>query len=814
MMYFGVVEDRLSDPLKLGRCRVRVVGVHSEDKVQLPTDHLPWAIVMTPIDSASNSGVGVSPVGIVEGTWVAVVFRDEYKQHPIIIGTLPGIPEEDARGTPSTPPTPAPGVVSSDGTAVTDGSGNPISSGEPAPARVTEPVTTNKAPFNRPSAFTFSNSGFEFLKKEEALSSVVEGKNRIAPKSAGPGTIIYSYQDPGGVWTVGYGNTFIGNKRVDSNTRITKAQAEELLLASVRDDHEKATRRLIKVPVTQSMFDACVSMIYNSGQGNFGKSQVLQALNARRYEEASVLISKYATSQGGKVLGGLIGRRGLERGMFLRDGIPKDDGTVEKLAGPEQKKEVDATQNPVVIRGDRFTPSAVYTEPKQPNNPGFKDPTGKYPLYVSEPDTHRLARHENIDGTIILSKESARVRAVPTADGKTWDQSAIPYNAKYPYNKVTASESGHIFEVDDTPENERIHQYHKTGTYHEIDRNGTSVRRIVGDDFEILERNGNVLVRGNCNVTIQGNSNIRVENNSTMEVLGNLDLKVGGNIGIGAGGNVRISAGGEFSVDASRVDLNSGKGGSVLKASGGATGAKEFPVLVLPSRFAENTANYETPEEGDAPPEFQQQAIQSGEVDPDDTPPPVEEKGSAPCAGNNNKIIDPGCDLIFSTVSFTPSFRLSENFTLGQFVKGEPVPTGTNYGNSPQEIVCNLKYLCINVLEPIRLKYPNLRITSGWRSEKKNSRLPGASKKSKHLSGQAVDIVFDGFSRQQTYDACVELPMFLPDWDQVLLEYSGRSMWIHIGLNRVAANRRQGKTMQVIGGKTTTTNTNGFTLLA
>lgn len=52
MFYTGVVED-IHDPLMLGRVRVRVVGVHTENKVLLPTEDLPWATPVLPITSAS-----------------------------------------------------------------------------------------------------------------------------------------------------------------------------------------------------------------------------------------------------------------------------------------------------------------------------------------------------------------------------------------------------------------------------------------------------------------------------------------------------------------------------------------------------------------------------------------------------------------------------------------------------------------------------------------------------------------------------------------------------------------------------------------
>ena len=93
----GVVEDR-KDPLMLGRCRVRILGWHTSDKSELPTKMLPWAQVVMPITSASQTGVGEAPVGPVEGTWVMGFYRDgELGQEPVMTGTLPGIPENYAK---------------------------------------------------------------------------------------------------------------------------------------------------------------------------------------------------------------------------------------------------------------------------------------------------------------------------------------------------------------------------------------------------------------------------------------------------------------------------------------------------------------------------------------------------------------------------------------------------------------------------------------------------------------------------------------------------------------------------------------------
>ena len=103
MVWFvGTVEDRGSgqfsgekDNLKLGRVKVRIAGLHTENKSELPTKDLPWCHVMLPVTSASVSGVGHSPVGIVENSQVVGFFMDGHAhQIPVIIGVLPHIQQK------------------------------------------------------------------------------------------------------------------------------------------------------------------------------------------------------------------------------------------------------------------------------------------------------------------------------------------------------------------------------------------------------------------------------------------------------------------------------------------------------------------------------------------------------------------------------------------------------------------------------------------------------------------------------------------------------------------------------------------------
>jgi len=91
--FFGVVEDR-NDPVQLGRVRVRCYGWHTDDKNEIPTESLPWAIPIQDVTSAGVSGKGKSPTGIVEGSWVIGFFADgQEAQEPYIMGTIAGAPK-------------------------------------------------------------------------------------------------------------------------------------------------------------------------------------------------------------------------------------------------------------------------------------------------------------------------------------------------------------------------------------------------------------------------------------------------------------------------------------------------------------------------------------------------------------------------------------------------------------------------------------------------------------------------------------------------------------------------------------------------
>ena len=93
--WIGVVEDR-RDPKKLGRTRIRILGAHTEDKQLIPTCELHWAYPYQPLTwNQAMNGLGHSPTGPAEGTWVFGFYKDnQSSQDPILLGTIAGIPEE------------------------------------------------------------------------------------------------------------------------------------------------------------------------------------------------------------------------------------------------------------------------------------------------------------------------------------------------------------------------------------------------------------------------------------------------------------------------------------------------------------------------------------------------------------------------------------------------------------------------------------------------------------------------------------------------------------------------------------------------
>lgn len=136
--FVGVCES-LEDPLKAGRVRIRIFGYHTFDKSILPTEQLPWSMPIMPITSASTSGIGRSPTGMVTGSWVVGFWLDESQQISAVFGTFSSIIPLDNNFTTYEEPQEREIVANKDQSVLKDSSGNPIEDSTGNPVGVSKP---------------------------------------------------------------------------------------------------------------------------------------------------------------------------------------------------------------------------------------------------------------------------------------------------------------------------------------------------------------------------------------------------------------------------------------------------------------------------------------------------------------------------------------------------------------------------------------------------------------------------------------------------------------------------------------------------
>lgn len=101
------------------------------------------------------------------------------------------------------------------------------------------------------------------------------------------------------------------------------------------------------------------------------------------------------------------------------------------------------------------------------------------------------------------------------------------YAAKYPYNRVEVTESGHEIHYDDTPGNERIRIAHKTGTYFEISPKGRKVEMVVSDHHQYVKGGHTQTVDKNLDIKVAGSARNNVGGHSHSEIKGDSTSAIG-----------------------------------------------------------------------------------------------------------------------------------------------------------------------------------------------------------------------------------------------------------------------------------------------
>jgi hypothetical protein len=169
----------------------------------------------------------------------------------------------------------------------------------------------------------------------------------------------------------------------------------------------------------------------------------------------------------------------------------------------------------------------------------------RYPLEhkLGEPSTPRLARGEEGKGKIeqtIVSTKKASVKSFEAADhensgvgtdegieSEAFQEPETEYDAKYPYNHVKESESGHIEEIDDTPGKERLNWHHRSGSFREMHPKGDIVDKSKKDYYNISEGNSYHGSEGSVNITSKEESRFRAEGDMMLKSGKRMTFNVG-----------------------------------------------------------------------------------------------------------------------------------------------------------------------------------------------------------------------------------------------------------------------------------------------
>ena len=142
--------------------------------------------------------------------------------------------------------------------------------------------------------------------------------------------------------------------------------------------------------------------------------------------------------------------------------------------------------------------------------------------------------------------------------------------------------------------------------------------------------------------------------------------------------------------------------------------------------------------------------------------------------------------------------KLSAHFALGEFTRSESAKREGLDNTPTAEHLENLKTLCEKVLEPIRLRFGSINISSGYRGKMLNHFI-GGSVSSDHCVGRAADIDMDDSGTGVTNK---EIFCYIKDnleFDQLINEFN--YSWVHVGY-RQGANRKQVLDAVKEGGKT------------
>ena len=138
--------------------------------------------------------------------------------------------------------------------------------------------------------------------------------------------------------------------------------------------------------------------------------------------------------------------------------------------------------------------------------------------------------------------------------------------------------------------------------------------------------------------------------------------------------------------------------------------------------------------------------------------------------------------------------KLSEHLNLSEVTKSDTAKRlGIDNNPTPEHLV-NLELLAENVFEPIREHFNKpIYISSGYRSKKLNSKTPGASKKSQHSLGEALDLDQDNKETGITNTMVFNYIKDNIEFDQLIWEFGTDKNpdWVHVSYSCTGKQRKQ-----------------------
>lgn len=129
--------------------------------------------------------------------------------------------------------------------------------------------------------------------------------------------------------------------------------------------------------------------------------------------------------------------------------------------------------------------------------------------------------------------------------------------------------------------------------------------------------------------------------------------------------------------------------------------------------------------------------------------------------------------------------KLTDHFDLDEFVVSQTAERLGIDNMPPGEVVTNLRELCENVLEPLRVALGPVLISSGYRCLALNTAI-GGSPNSQHTRGEAADLSVRGRTLAEVYNWLRTNTPF----DQLIREFPPRG-WVHVSYVR----ERRGSTL-------------------